>query len=191
MALLLTQPQIDAINARARIRSVFQIGTPTSAVSTIISYRTIHTDFGADRRVTDPGEREWKAAGFSHQSKEPLETVTQDIEVSNADGLFYPSTAGNFFYNSVGAWQAPARSCYLFHALLVELAGAWSLLPCMYVGKIVDVSYIDARRADGTLLPYLAVIKTEAAGAADIIRKEWDETDGDDVATGLTFVPHY
>lgn len=198
---LLTSDQLAAIQGGARVRQVWTLLVPTSSDRTAFTETVIHDDdWSGDKCVIDAGKR--RVSGYNVSLMEPGEMRTGDysFEVANINGQFYQAGAGTLFVN--GAYLAKPQECRVRHQLYVDVGhngephpdapsltvwSRWDEIEAVrYEGRIVDVRYSDTGGATGAK-PGTAVIETENADVSTVLLYRWQETDGEDVDTGIDF----
>lgn len=141
-------------------------GTPTLGVNNLI-----HADRSGIYSVVDAGRVSVEGYNLSLAEPGRLTSGHYAITVDNSSGKFYPTTSGNWFYNSSASYQADPIACWLSRNFYIRLAsGTWSELTMLqYIGKILTVTFDDDRQQ--------ATIETVGL-TVDKLKRAWRETDG-------------
>lgn len=170
----LTADQKTALSGERRVIALrFDIyvpgaygGTPSAGVNNMF-----HADRSAVYSVVDAGRVTVEGYNVSMADPGRLTSGHYAITVDNSTGLFYPTTASNWFYNASSSYQADPIGCWLSRNIYVRLAdGTWSELAMMqYTGQILSVTYDDDNER--------ATIESEALVVGKL-RRAWRETDG-------------
>lgn len=176
---LLTADQAAAITAYApRYRQTWIVWCPASSGGDLVANNTLHGDApGSPDRVVDAGRR--VVEGYNVSMREPgrLTSGHYAITVDNSDGVLYPTTTNNIWYNTAG-YQADPIECDLEHRVYVQLLdGTWDQLDMVrYRGRVMDVTYDEDRQ--------LATIESLSL-AALALQETWQESDGFDWDIGV------
>ena len=176
---------LPSIKAGQRIEQKWQILAPQSAGSATFQTTTIHDDGTTTKCVTDAGSRKVTAFNVSLAEPGKLSIGRYSFVVDNTSGMAHPTTSGNWFYNSTGAYQAQPQECLVKHFVYVidiTTLNRTELTCVRYYGRIIDVEYDDGGRP-GEAVPGTATIVSES-GLAQAMRYKWSLADGDDVDTG-------
>lgn len=173
----LSAGEIAAIAAGAPTRQVWQIVVPTASGAGITGgeVHTVHDDASGPHLVTSSGDYTVSGYNVSMASRGRMSSGMYIFRVDNADGLFYPATSSNYWYNSGDTYQAQPVECYVKHYLYVLVDGAWSEL-IEYIGRIRQIDYDDAENT-ATIEGY-----TEAV---EFLSNPWTDEDGTEYTTGM------
>lgn len=186
----LTAAQRTAIQAGNPIQQVWYIHVPIDVAHS--GYAAVHIDDGIFplpsseyRRVVRAGQRShvvWNPS--PHVDVEP-KAVRYSFVVDNADGKFYENNADNI-YKLGSTYQAVPQECYIRHLLYVAIytstGTTWSALTHMtFEGRVFDLIHEDTADAKGNVVGALTTITCEQNGAWDVLRREWNISDGVDV----------
>jgi hypothetical protein len=183
---LLTTPEKTGIDNGYPIRQVWKIWCPESVSHSAYGSQTIEDtgDSTVNPRVLDAGERDFSCYNLSIGNPGDFEIPEYTIEVSNAEGEFYPAIAGSFFIHPTTAYEALPQECYLTHEVYVGSTS--NKLPCSYIGSIVSISYEDTSGMD-SLKPAMCVIATEPTVISRVLNTEWTEdVHSNESAVGLS-----
>lgn len=181
---LLTGTQYDAIaDGRPLYRQRWLIGVPDGAGGDI-TWTVVHDDLAGPHRVVDAGSRETMAYNLSLANPGRMPAGLYRFVVANGDGLFYPTTSANYWYESVADYQATPQECYVHHQVYVRVARTdnpavdWSLLEmCEYLGRVVEIEQDDVRQT---------MTITSVSAAVAFLNGTWSEADGHAIDTGMT-----
>lgn len=181
----LTTDQKNWIAAGHRIRQQWSIMAPlTSGGTSYVSYlfdQSLQRETTNNNRVLRAGSRKVKVWNPHPQVNSRASAPRYQIEVRNDDGLVY---AGNgSIWNPIGLYDAEPEECLLSHTVAVaqDPAGVvYSVLGFLsYVGRVIEVVYTDQSTPEGTPDGARAVIRTEQAGAWNVLRRVFDKNDGE------------
>lgn len=184
----LTTAQKEYLAAGHRIRQQWSIAAPTSAGGTsLVPYQfevMTHGDaVGAasdNNRVVRAGSRKVAVWNPHPQESSRASAPRYQIEVRNDDGYFYPGSGSAF--NPLGIYNAAPEECFLVHSVSVATDPAGVTYTPIgflsYTGRIIEVIYTEQSTPDGQPDGSRAVIRTEQAGAWDVLRHVFTEEDG-------------
>ena len=177
MGLLSTDEKAAIATLRPTYRQAFAISVPRASGSSTFDAGTIHDDMNGPYCVIDANSRDVEGYNQSLAVAGNLTSGMYRFAVGNSDGMFYPATAGNWFYNSTGSYQATPSECQFLHNVYVKMGSSWSLLNMVaYSGKIQSVEYDDNKME--------AVIEVRSY-AAEALEYVYTEDDGTDEDTGM------
>ena len=175
---LLSADEVTAIATKKPVyRQAWAILVPRASGSTTLDAGTIHDDLNGPECVVEPNTRDVEGYNQSMAVAGNLTSGMYRFTVKNPDGMFYPSTVNNWFYNSTGTYQASPAECQLLHNMYVKTGTTWSLLGMVaYGGKIQSVEYDDNKKT--------AVIEV-VAEVVRLLSSQWKDSDGAEYESGI------